>query len=125
MSTQKRKMPSKSAIYVHWYDILWDGRRMQNNKRKGDRRYDTCWGCGFEVGTQRCHIIDRCAGGSDEVSNLVLLCVDCHRTQELVCQTDQGRKKFVEQIVDGAPFMPAKIAKYKNLIDLGYEPSKS
>jgi HNH endonuclease len=37
-----------------------------------------CWRCTQERNLQRCHIIPRALGGSEEPSNLVLLCGQCH-----------------------------------------------
>lgn len=39
-----------------------------------------CWACAsVEKSIERCHIKGRQFGGSDEVSNLVLLCYECHK----------------------------------------------
>lgn len=38
-----------------------------------------CWRCGYKSSLQRCHIIPHSLGGLDHPSNLVLLCVRCHR----------------------------------------------
>lgn len=38
-----------------------------------------CWSCADEVRCERCHIIPRSLGGSDEPDNLVLLCHQCHQ----------------------------------------------
>lgn len=55
---------SESGLSVDWYDA--------------DVR---CWKCAEDVGErlQKCHIIPRALGGSDDASNLVLLCAGCHR----------------------------------------------
>lgn len=37
-----------------------------------------CWRCAHKRKLQRCHIIPRALGGSEEPSNLVLLCAQCH-----------------------------------------------
>ncbi len=37
-----------------------------------------CWRCAHKRKLQRCHIIPRSLGGSEEPSNLVLLCGQCH-----------------------------------------------
>jgi hypothetical protein len=87
-------VPSKSRIVEYW--------------RSGDRLYEElgilvdwgepqCWACGqwwwgrydMDDSTpiprrwerpplQRCHVIPRSLGGSDEPSNLVLMCSECH-----------------------------------------------
>ena len=39
-----------------------------------------CWACAsVEKSIERCHIKGRQFGGSDEASNLVLLCYECHK----------------------------------------------
>lgn len=38
-----------------------------------------CWRCGCERKLQRCHIIPDSLGGTDEPSNFVLLCSECHQ----------------------------------------------
>lgn len=40
---------------------------------------ERCWRCGYQTRLQRCHIIPDSCGGSNEPSNLVLLCGRCHR----------------------------------------------
>lgn len=37
-----------------------------------------CWRCATTKHIQQCHIVGKSQGGSDEPSNLVLLCKDCH-----------------------------------------------
>lgn len=41
--------------------------------------HERCWNCGCERILQKCHIIPRSRGGEDIPSNLVLLCVECHK----------------------------------------------
>src|SRR5699024_4292664 len=40
--------------------------------------HERCWRCGYKRGLERCHIVPSSLGGSDEPSNLVLLCKRCH-----------------------------------------------
>ena len=40
--------------------------------------HEICWRCGCERKLQKCHIIPHSLGGTDEPSNLVLLCERCH-----------------------------------------------
>ena len=37
-----------------------------------------CWRCAHKRQLQRCHIVPRSLGGSEDASNLVLLCKQCH-----------------------------------------------
>jgi hypothetical protein len=89
-------LPSKSQIFDHWKDRLRDacGRFI-------DWGEPSCWGCGFHYGSkydikrsdagwdeifrcwenmplQRCHIVLRSLEGTNDVSNLFLMCRECH-----------------------------------------------
>jgi hypothetical protein len=118
----KRKMPSKKQIFNHW-----------ENKLTGseDLNLNTCWSCGFEGRIERCHLHDRCYSFNDDVSNLVLLCKECHKLQESMCQTEINRLEFINKIKQG-PFlmsfkinsmlMKVKYGIYDSVIsDLGYK----
>jgi hypothetical protein len=37
-----------------------------------------CWRCGTERSLQRCHIVAKQFSGSDDASNIVPLCCECH-----------------------------------------------
>jgi len=86
-------MPSKAKIFEHWMDWL--------DKKGLDWGEPSCWACGRHwedeydikdpkvsrekiisnwnrVPLQRCHIIAKQLGGSDDVSNLFLMCKQCH-----------------------------------------------
>jgi 5-methylcytosine-specific restriction endonuclease McrA len=88
-------LPPKSRIFDHWKDQLPQLRILI------DWGEPSCWACGFHYGTrhdikcssaswqeicrgwdriplQRCHIVARSLGGKDEVSNLFLMCRECH-----------------------------------------------
>jgi hypothetical protein len=41
--------------------------------------HERCWRCGYKSALERCHIVPDSRGGSEEPSNLVLLCGRCHR----------------------------------------------
>ncbi|MDD4963249.1 MAG: HNH endonuclease [Gallionella sp.] len=41
--------------------------------------HERCWRCGYKSALERCHIVPSSRGGSEEPSNLVLLCGRCHR----------------------------------------------
>ena len=47
-----------------------------------------CWRCAEETNLQRCHIIPRSLRGSERPSNLVLLCLKCHREAQNVTDPD-------------------------------------
>ena len=75
--SRKRKMPSKSKIFSHWKEGF-----------KYIKDDNTCFRCEATSddedcnAVQRCHILSVFEGGSDDVSNLQLLCGDCHKKSE-------------------------------------------
>lgn len=40
---------------------------------------ERCWRCGCESRLQKCHIVPNSLNGSDQPSNLILLCARCHK----------------------------------------------
>jgi 5-methylcytosine-specific restriction endonuclease McrA len=89
------ELPSNAEVFEHWKD---------KPRRFGlliDWGEPSCWACGFHYGTkydimradatwsevlkkwnemplQRCHIVPRSLGGSDDADNLFLMCRECH-----------------------------------------------
>lgn len=87
-------MPNKGDIFAYWIDWL-----IENGFDLGE---PSCWACGWWWRTkydnenpnasfdeikklwnkvtplQRCHIVPKSLGGSDETSNLFLMCRECH-----------------------------------------------
>ena len=49
---------------------------------------DRCWRCGYSTILQRCHIVPASLGGSEDASNTVALCAQCH--DEAPNVTDPG-----------------------------------
>jgi hypothetical protein len=47
-----------------------------------------CWRCAHKRQLQRCHIVPRALGGSEEPCNLVLLCRQCHAEAPNVADPD-------------------------------------
>lgn len=91
----KSGLPSKGEILYYWKDWLLE------NRKCIDIGEPSCWACGIYYGTtydiedshatdddikrlwnktpfQICHIVPKSLGGSNEVSNLFLLCKECH-----------------------------------------------
>ena len=110
-NSTKRKMPSKRQIHSFWMDKIWEI----------PDRLHTCWGCGFDTITQRCHILARAEGGDDNPENLVILCKRCHLDQESMCMSETGRKNFIALLKDGALFMGKRIADYKHILEINGE----
>jgi hypothetical protein len=71
-----RKMPTREKIFEYWADKL---------DLQGDD--NTCFKCSFTSGAgvavDRAHILSVFDGGSDDVSNLHLLCGNCHLESEI------------------------------------------
>lgn len=88
-------LPSKAEIFQYWKGRLRGLGCPINWGEPG------CWACGFRYGSrydikwsdagwekvlrcwntiplQRCHVVPRSLGGTDEVSNLFLMCRECH-----------------------------------------------
>ena len=88
-------LPSKSRIFDHWKDRLPALGILIDWGEPG------CWACRFHYGTkydvkrpnaswseilrgwdriplQRCHVVPRSLGGTDDVDNLFLMCRECH-----------------------------------------------
>ncbi|WP_376708401.1 HNH endonuclease [Bradyrhizobium australafricanum] len=95
MSQFSENLPSKAQIYDYWKH------RLSRLYFHVEPRKPRCWACGFNYGArydikrpdagwdeilqrwnriplQRCHIIPRSLNGSDSLSNLFLLCRECH-----------------------------------------------
>lgn len=106
-------MANRREILNHW-----------QRKFKWQLRTDVCWGCSIVCETQRCHIHAMQHGGHDHPSNLVLLCRRCHQLQEMACSTEVGRFNFVNKMVRGLLFYPARKAELdvvRNLMELDAE----
>ncbi len=88
-------LPSKAQIFDYWKD------RFREIGIFVDWGEPSCWACRFHYGTkydvkrsdagwseifagwdriplQRCHIVPRSLGGTDDASNLFLMCRECH-----------------------------------------------
>lgn len=73
---RKKKVPKwvKDCIY-HWKTRVYEGDIGCDWDDEADVR---CWRCGHLRTHQKCHIIPKSLGGSDEPSNLIALCSMCH-----------------------------------------------
>lgn len=78
MSNQGRCMPSKNAIKKYWdgkigfiEDFGWS-----------ELPIDKCWKCSLPADVDRAHIWSRFNSGNDDVSNIHLLCLSCHKQSE-------------------------------------------
>ncbi|PHR90792.1 MAG: HNH endonuclease [Blastopirellula sp.] len=58
----------------------WSAHQDESHLSVGwDEATTRCWRCGYKSKLDKCHIIPDSCGGSNEPSNLVLLCNLCHR----------------------------------------------
>lgn len=100
-------MPSNYQIFEYWKDKMLNG---EYNSVICDDGEPSCWACGkpIQVETQqlldecnfkeiwnrtsgqlqRCHIIPKALGGSNEVDNLFLMCSDCHEESPNIMSKD-------------------------------------
>ena len=73
---RRRNMPSRKKIFEYWREKITSA--IDDN---------TCFKCGFTLSgitaVDRAHILSVYDGGSDDVSNLHLLCSDCHKQSEV------------------------------------------
>lgn len=97
MSNGARRMPSVRAIREHWDQWLLDvGKQCALGEVIADANdgQQWCFACGFTgrlPALDRAHLVARCNGGTDDVSNIVLLCRECHRAFDAVDRTrDDG-----------------------------------
>jgi ribosomal protein L37E len=96
--------------------------------------HERCWRCGYSSRLERCHIVPKSLGGSDDPSNLILMCKRCHKEAPNVkdknfmwtwIENDHGKmydtywtlRAFVEfeKIFGRKPFSGQKFKKVKNL----------
>jgi len=101
MKTLRKDMPDRIKIYKYWSDFLvtqylkyW---LMPNNKtylEYGVHSENICFACGgIDYFIHRAHIVPICKGGSNEVTNLHLLCRECHLESEIY-DTEQTYYKW-------------------------------
>ena len=91
-----RKMPNETAIRRYWVEA-----GLAERKRHSDQsdflEKGFCFACLWERGAVRAHIVARCDGGSDDVSNLHMLCKSCHNASEWIVGEDQYWRWFDER----------------------------
>ena len=98
-------LPPKSKIFEHWTDRLgelgflidwgepscWACGFHYDAKydiRRSDASWDEILSCCEKIPLQRCHIVPRSLGGTNEVSNLFLMCRECHDRAPNTCMPD-------------------------------------
>jgi len=91
--SSRKGMPKPHAIAIYWLNDCDDSINMLNYQcsldhwiddefsPKSDAKY-LCFVCGNMGRTERAHIQAVCDGGTNDVSNLHLLCPQCHLDSE-------------------------------------------
>ena len=98
-----RKMPAENAIRWYWFDAGLAQRKRHSNQRDFLKK-GFCFACFWELGTVRAHIVARWNGGSDDASNLHMLCRTCHYASESIEGEDRYWNWFDERTPhDSAP----------------------
>ena len=62
-------------IVSYWIDKKDDSSLGMERKDAHER----CWRCGHKSRLEKCHIVPKSIGGSDDPFNLILLCNKCHK----------------------------------------------
>ena len=106
----KRVMPTEEAIRKFWVDELWRKKGFDSKDEFLER--GTCFACGMD-GNERAHIKARSAGGSDDVSNIHILCGVCHKDSEYL---DGGR--YLSWVLSRTPLDMIMSASAKRGINL-------
>lgn len=74
-------LPSRAAIAAHWSTVPIEWTDGTTHPMEHD--VHACWACDLTTEDcgplERAHLVPRSLGGSDDASNLVLLCRSCHR----------------------------------------------
>jgi hypothetical protein len=90
-------MPTNIQVRKYWADIFAKEGRFDLVQLSFDSGFElidekrACFACGqTDFGVERCHIKARCDGGSDDVSNIHMLCPICHKDSEFIT----GEKYF-------------------------------
>ena len=85
----KRKMPSKETVKIHWQEPMVNSGKFDSLSEFHEDDY--CFACGMKAHTQRAHILPKNRGGSDDASNIHLLCEVCHKQSEFISGADYDR----------------------------------
>ena|SRR5258708_1429162 len=79
LDPKKEPVPATSISHKEIVDY-WSGRESECGLGVDwAEAHQRCWRCGYKSVLHRCHIVPDSLGGPNATSNLVLLCVRCHR----------------------------------------------
>ena len=93
-------MPPKNQIIGFWVDKI--------QKKKLSNNVNECFACKSIVGTQRCHIKAYIENGTNEVSNLHLLCKECHIESECIDGTEYWKWFWFKEQSNSASYLRIK-----------------
>jgi len=144
-------MPTKSRIAKHWlhdhlqpYDKIEQLSDFQRKLATQDWGEPSCWACGKWENTsdctdpnaslskifkswdgatflERCHVVPKMLGGSDDCSNLVLLCKKCHKDSPDVKNPKFIQRWIIKKKPYGLSFFKAMLEINQDAIKYAYE----
>lgn len=80
---KRASMPCKKEIYDYWAERI-DGLDEDRYNFGPLKDHYCCFACGSYHRIERAHIVPLCDGGTNDVSNLHLLCAMCHIDSEML-----------------------------------------
>ncbi len=118
---ERKSMPSRKQVREFWDSD--EGRAYLSEKTGIVRSFEYgCFACGCPYDLERCHIRAKSKGGSFSVSNLHLLCANCHQESEDFSEGDERywrwfRKKYIRDFKEPFQWLESRL----ELSDLSFE----
>ena len=130
----RKSMPLRKKIREYWAEWLVEQQKFDSVSEVMEAEY--CFACGFLSGTEqkpiplhRAHILALCDGGSNDVSNIHVLCINCHESSEFINGDEyffwfKNRTIFQRLIEQGVRNYPggltslAKVSGFQETMDL-------
>lgn len=84
-----RRLATEKKIREYWSERLYAFNDSHFDSAEELKEENLCFACGCDdVKCERAHIIAKCEGGSDNESNLHMLCPTCHKNSEYLTLND-------------------------------------